>query len=113
MSYIIKKKENFFWKIKLKTPSKDGVFDEQSVWFEFKKLNRTETIKVLEDKTKKDIDVLLDIIVNWKDVVTEENTEIKFSKESLKEYFLDDFGYPKQIIEQYLSAISGAAQEKN
>lgn len=110
MSFVIKKKDTFFWPVKIKSPVDGGKFEEQTLNLEFKKLKISELNKMVVKKGA-DIEFCKMFIVGWKDVRDESGNELPFTDGYLEE-LLDTVGVAKQIGEQLYDAMNGAI-EKN
>lgn len=108
MSFIFKKKDSYFWPVKLKSPSDGGKYETQTLELEFKKLKQKQITEALG--VKENADFCRQIVNGWRDARDESGQELAFGEHF--ESLLDEPGFAKQIVDQYLASLTGAA-EKN
>jgi hypothetical protein len=108
MAFVIKKKDTFFWPVKVKAPIDGGKYEEQEIQVEYRRLKMSEVNKL---QTQDGVSFCKSIIAGWKDVRSEDGTDVPFTDTAL-EALLDQYGFANQIARQYFEAMAGAA-EKN
>jgi hypothetical protein len=109
MSFVLKKKESYWWPIKVKSPADDGKYDEQELNLHFKKLKVSDLQKKLEGDRK---ELVKEIVIGWKEVKDEDGKEIPFSTKALENLLNSEYGMLAMIVAGFIESQTGVF-EKN
>lgn len=108
MSFVIKKKHQFSWPVKIKTPADGGEFETSQITLIFAALDHSELKKLMGDSATDDKLICNKVVCGWKDVQDESGKELEFNKMNF-EMLLEGVSIPSQIAKQYLEIFHEAA----
>jgi hypothetical protein len=107
--FILDQSDSYFWPVKVKVPSDNGRFTELTFDCKFKRVTESEFKAYLEkvqNKEMNDHDICKEIIVDWRGILNQDKTELKFSQESLSRV-LDVNLVAKSIAMSWLDSVTG------
>lgn len=104
MAFIRKKVKTFKWPVTVEEPTDGGTFEASTFDITFKRLGRKEFSALSE---KGDWLLLKAIVMGWEGITDEDNAELPFSIDTLKE-FSDDPYWIRGVLKAYTDTFDGA-----
>lgn len=108
--FILKPDNTYDWPVRVQVP-REGAFQEQQFTAIFKVMPH-ERIQEMVNANKVDLDFLREVVVGWRQVKAEDQTEIPFSPEA-RDRLLGIPYVVRALFNAFAESASGRAFEKN
>jgi hypothetical protein len=104
MAFIRKKVKTFKWPVSIEEPADGGTFETTTFDAIFKRLGRSEFLKLSE---KSEFDLLKAVLTGWDGIEDENGKALPFSIEAVRE-LSDDPYWIRGVLKAYTDTFEGA-----
>jgi hypothetical protein len=104
MAFIRKKVKTFKWPVSIEEPADGGTFETTTFDATFKRLGRSEFLKLSE---KSEFDLLKAVLTGWDGIEDENGKALPFSIEAVRE-LSDDPYWIRGVLKAYTDTFEGA-----
>jgi hypothetical protein len=104
MAFIRKKVKTFKWPVSIEEPADGGTFETTTFDAIFKRLGRSEFLKLSE---KSEFDLLKGVLTGWDGIEDENGKALPFSIEAVRE-LSDDPYWIRGVLKAYTDTFEGA-----
>ena len=104
MAFIRKKVKTFKWPVSIEEPADGGTFETTTFDAIFKRLGRSEFLKLSE---KSEFDLLKAVLTGWDGIEDENGKALPFSIEAVRE-LSDDPYWIRGVLKAYTETFEGA-----